>query len=228
MSDQTPKVFVFDAVGTLIKPAEDVATTYQRIGRNFGSQLTRDEISFRFQTGRKTVFDSGPSFVASDSLALQQWRQLASAVFGELAEFDQMYGKLWEHYSLPSSWRVFDDVLATLAMMEQAGVQVAIASNFDSRLMALCRRLKPLDRIPDVFCSSETGYAKPAKEFFSTISSRLKCPANRMVMVGDDFQNDIVAARRAGWQAVFADRSSRDLAACLKSAFPFLRVATGD
>ena len=226
MSDPFPHVIVFDAVGTLIKPAEDVATTYQRMGREFGSQLSRDEISLRFQSSRKTVFDSDSSCVASDSLALQQWRQLAKAVFGEQADFDRLFRNLWDFFSLPSSWQVFDDVLPTLAMIEQAGVEVAIASNFDSRLTALCRRLKTLDRISDVFCSSEIGFAKPSREFFSIVASRLNCPCDRIVMVGDDLEKDVVAARGAGWMAVHVDRSQMDLPSCLKTAFPFLRNAT--
>jgi putative hydrolase of the HAD superfamily len=53
-----------------------------------------------------------------------------------------------------------------------------------------------------VFASSELGWRKPAPEFFREIEARLGCEPEELLLVGDDPELDIVAARRAGWRSL--------------------------
>ncbi|HEV3344531.1 MAG TPA: HAD family hydrolase, partial [Pirellulales bacterium] len=62
------------------------------------------------------------------------------------------------------------------------------------------------DRCDYVFVSSELGVRKPSPDFFSQIAKALHVAAERILLVGDDRSNDYLAARAAGWQAVFLDR----------------------
>lgn len=227
MNDPRYRIIVFDAVGTLIKPAEDVAVTYQRFGQSFGSRLSLDEIRSRFRSSRKTLFASDTRDNASDSLAWQQWRQLAANVFGDVVEFDRLFQSLWNHYSLSSSWIVYNDVNRALDLILRSGMDLAIASNFDSRLPGICQRLNGLNRIVRVFSSSEIGFAKPSPKFFSSLAKLLDCEPKNLVMVGDDFAKDVDAARRAGWTAVHVDRLRQDLSASLLAAIPCLSEDSG-
>ena len=83
-----------------------------------------------------------------------------------------------------------------------AGVTVALASNFDERLLAIAERLEPLSWVPHVFASSEIGWRKPAPEFFRWIERRLGCGPAAVLLVGDDPELDVAAARRAGWRSL--------------------------
>ena len=82
-----------------------------------------------------------------------------------------------------------------------AGLVVAVASNFDERLLAIAPRLDPLARAAAVFPSSEIGWRKPAAEFFRHLEARLGRPPAQLLYVGDDPELDVAAAANAGWQA---------------------------
>jgi putative hydrolase of the HAD superfamily len=90
-------------------------------------------------------------------------------------------------------------------LLQQAravGCEVAVASNFDERLVPLARVLEPLTGIDHVFASSELGWRKPAAAFFRTVESRLGRSPRELLLVGDDPRLDLAAARAVGWRAV--------------------------
>lgn len=61
-----------------------------------------------------------------------------------------------------------------------------------------------LDRLIErIYCFRSTGLRKPSKVFFDHMLADLELPANRAVMVGDDYENDVRGAIRAGVPAVW-------------------------
>ena len=70
------------------------------------------------------------------------------------------------------------------------------------RLLAIAERIEPLSWVPHVFASSEIGWRKPAPEFFRWIEQRLGCGPTEVLLVGDDPELDVAAARRAGWRSL--------------------------
>ncbi|MFM9195992.1 MAG: HAD family hydrolase, partial [Planctomycetia bacterium] len=84
----------------------------------------------------------------------------------------------------------------------EAQMTVALASNFDERLLAIAGQVEPLSWVPHVFPSSEIGWRKPAPEFFRWLERRLGCTPAEALLVGDDPDLDVAAARRAGWRAL--------------------------
>ncbi|MGY0217033.1 HAD family hydrolase [Endozoicomonadaceae bacterium StTr2] len=61
-----------------------------------------------------------------------------------------------------------------------------------------------LDRyLEDIFCYQSLGYSKPDRIFFEAIGKQLECPLSELLMVGDDYQNDIQGAMQAGLNAVW-------------------------
>ena len=83
---------------------------------------------------------------------------------------------------------------------------LAIASNFDSRLLHIAAQLPPLQQCSAVVVSSIVGYRKPHLRFFQAIQRELRIAAGNMVFVGDDQENDVVGARAAGIQSLLLDR----------------------
>jgi putative hydrolase of the HAD superfamily len=79
---------------------------------------------------------------------------------------------------------------------------VAVASNFDERLLAIAPHLDPLTRAHGVFPSSEIGWRKPAAEFFRHVERRLDRSPEQLLYVGDDPDLDVTAAANAGWRAL--------------------------
>jgi putative hydrolase of the HAD superfamily len=59
------------------------------------------------------------------------------------------------------------------------------------------------------FISSGVGFRKPSPQFFHAVQTQLGLPPGAILMVGDDYENDLVAARACGWQAVLVNRSGK-------------------
>ncbi len=210
-----PTYLVFDVVGTLIHPAIPVATTYRKHGWQCGSQYSEEEIAVRFQQAFHHLFLSiNPTAEhgfetppTSDHDQQRRWRKLVANVFDDIGSTDQLFKQLWDHFSLPSSWNVFEDVGRNWNRLESSGIELCLGSNFDSRLFSIVEGLSPLDRINHVFCSGQLGFEKPDRRFFTAIEARLQ-PA-RFVMIGDHRQNDYLAPMNSGWDAILIDRSDR-------------------
>ena len=60
---------------------------------------------------------------------------------------------------------------------------------------------EPLTLAEHVFASSELGWRKPSAEFFRAVERRLGRKPHELLLVGDDPELDVAAARRAGWHA---------------------------
>ncbi len=208
----TPDLFrgvqavVFDVVGTLIEPSPSVARAYAEAGRRHGLELAEADIRQRFATawGRQEAVDaaSQPAFATSRRREYDRWRLIVDEVFDAKPEAAAIFQDLWDHFGQPAAWQ---PVAAGVNLLQQAravGCEVAVASNFDERLVPLARVLEPLTGIDHVFASSELGWRKPAAAFFRTVESRLGRSPRELLLVGDDPRLDLAAARAVGWRAV--------------------------
>ena len=59
-----------------------------------------------------------------------------------------------------------------------------------------------------VYCFQKIGHKKPAPAFFDYIVRDLPMDRDRIVMVGDDLENDILGATRAGIRSIWLNKSS--------------------
>jgi putative hydrolase of the HAD superfamily len=215
-SPSSIQCLVFDAVGTLIQPNPPVPVAYHSIASRYGSQISVDEIGRRFRRAFRQSetdrFPNGPAtgsnYVSSDSIEKARWRWIVEEVVPDVNNLQQCFAELWDHFARPASWTVFDDVGLTLTELSKAGYRLVIASNFDSRLHSVCRGHDVLSLIERSFVSSEMGYRKPAKEFYSTLISRCGCLPNEILMIGDDPEHDVAGPIAANMHAMLIDRKS--------------------
>src|SRR5205823_3691320 len=88
------------------------------------------------------------------------------------ANSDTLFDSLWQHFAAPASWRIYDDV-AALAELRRRGYRIGIASNFDSRLLAIAAAYPPLAICDAIFVSSSVGFTKPDRRFFRAVENQL-------------------------------------------------------
>ena len=203
--------FVLDAFGTLIKPKSGVIEVYHRMGRMAGSQLSHAQVLERFKTGRRKFFapvSDTDLLQSSDSVEKTLWRQLVKHVFHDARRQDDLFDKLWHHFSLPSNWMLFEDVADFVTRLNRECRPFAIASNFDSRLDSIVEASPELSSAVEVYCSARVGFRKPSAEFYRAVGADLaeKFDTDRILMIGDDLENDVNAPRQFGWDAVHLDR----------------------
>ncbi len=200
------RAVVFDAVGTLIRPVRPVPEVYREAALRHGVDVPLREIRERFPASLALAHWEP----ATERHHRREWRAVVGRVFPEAGErLDRLFLDLWDHFGRPESWSVYPDVPDAWDQLMDRSLAIAIASNLDARLAALCRELPPLDRCAQVFCSTALGTAKPNPDFFRRVAMGLGMPETSLVMVGDDADQDIAAARCAGWRAIWLDRNQR-------------------
>jgi putative hydrolase of the HAD superfamily len=196
---------VFDVVHTLVEPSPTVAVAYHEAGLRHGVSLDLAVIRGRFAAAwkRQEALDAAasPPFATSRSREADRWRQIVADVFVGAGEVDQIFADLWDHFGKPESWQSVPSGRKLVLAARAAGLPVVLASNFDERLLGLAAAVEPLTLAEHVFASSELGWRKPSPEFFRAVERRLGLQPDELILVGDDADLDIAAARRAGWHA---------------------------
>ncbi len=208
---------VFDAVGTLIYAEPGVAEVYAAVAARYGSRFTTDEIRERF----KTVFeeievrDRAGALVTSEELEKGRWRDVVARVIDDVHD-PGCFAELFAHFARPDAWRLFPDVAPALRRLARQGVELAIGSNFDERLVGIARAHAPPE-LCRVFVSSRLGYRKPHPRFFRSIAAALARPPEQILYVGDDPQNDVSGAHAVGMRSLLVDRRGIGHAGAIRS-----------
>jgi putative hydrolase of the HAD superfamily len=90
------------------------------------------------------------------------------------------------------------------------GVSLCVGSNFDGRLRGVVQGLPELASWVDTLViSSEVGFRKPHASFFQAACEHLGLPPERVLCVGDDLENDVRGAIRAGLSGLLLDRGEQ-------------------
>jgi putative hydrolase of the HAD superfamily len=204
---------VFDAAGTLIRPREPVGDTYARVARAHGVEIP----AWRLDDAFRRVLASAPPMVfpgvpAKEIGARERawWRDVVRAVFRSadqmqrFGDFELCFAELFAHYAEPAAWQAVPGARAALDALRAEGRRLAVASNFDQRLPALLAGLGLAPGLEGVLLPSALGAAKPDPAFFAAVAARLGVAPAAAAYVGDDPEQDVAAARRAGFRAIDA------------------------
>lgn len=216
-------------MGTLVHPKHPVGSVYAHLAREVGIDITADEARQGFQDairlyGRKTYrewsrqdCEQSSSFGGEPAEGLERlrWQTIVEHVFRPHTTQDvavQLFESLWNHFAVPENWEIFADVEPIWEWLNQQPVRLAIATNFDQRFHSIRRAHTLLDTCQHYFVSSTVGYVKPEPEFYRAITDSLSIPPDRLLMVGDDIENDYHGARRCGWHALHLVRTGASAA----------------
>jgi HAD superfamily hydrolase (TIGR01549 family) len=89
-----------------------------------------------------------------------------------------------------STWRAYDDTLPTLQRLRAAGVRVCLLSNAGVPIRTVLDRDGLLPWCDAVVLSYEVGCVKPDPRIFQAALTALDLPATRVLMVGDNANDD--------------------------------------
>ncbi len=212
---------VFDASGTLIDPRPSAADVYFQLGSKHGSQRTYAEIRARFPLafaeafGRPAQPQAGPP--TDEAVEKARWKRIVQLSLDDLtaAQLDTAFDELWDHFAKPSSWHLYPDVMPAIQLARSLGLRTAVASNFDQRLPPIFRALAGENAVDQVMLSAELGWSKPDPRFYDAAARTLGVrDKSRLLMIGDDWLNDVAASQAAGWKSAQITRSE---GACLRA-----------
>jgi putative hydrolase of the HAD superfamily len=119
---------------------------------------------------------------------------------------DALVGALYESFSDPASYRLFDDVRPALESLTARGLKLGVISNFEPWLEEVLRREQVLHLFSALAISGVLGVAKPEPEIFRAALEQAGVTASAAIHVGDQPEIDGAAARAVGITPVLIDR----------------------
>jgi putative hydrolase of the HAD superfamily len=197
----------FDAVGTLLFPNPAPAAVYAAVGARHGSRLSVEAVGARFRRAfaAEEAVDRAAGFQTGEAREERRWRRIVAAVLDDVDDAESCFRDLFAHFGRPDAWRCDPDAGAVLQTLAARGLVLGLASNFDERLRPIVGGMPWLAPLRHLVVSSEVGWRKPARSFFDAVCATEDLPAEQVLLVGDDVDNDWRGARAAGMACILLD-----------------------
>jgi putative hydrolase of the HAD superfamily len=202
-----PKVVFLDAVGTLFGIRGSVGEVYSKIAVNFGVNVSHDRLNSAFFQSFKAAPPLAFSLAQSEQvpeLEFNWWQAIARSTFAksevldQFADFSAFFAELYDYFATAEPWYVYDDVLPALIRWQEAGIQLGIISNFDSRIHQVLEVLELRKFFGTITISSLAGVAKPNPEIFAIALKKHDCLPQEAWHIGDSLAEDYQGAKTAG------------------------------
>jgi putative hydrolase of the HAD superfamily len=191
------RAVTFDAGGTLIKPWPSVGHVYAAAAARAGlPALSARELDLRFTTTWRNLrnFHHGR----------EEWAALVDEVFTGLSPkppSETFFPELFQRFAEPAAWKIFDDVRPALDALASRGINLAVVSNWDERLVPLLEALGLRKYFETIIVSRDIGFAKPSPVIYEHASRKLGLAPEFILHVGDSRREDLEGARAAGFAA---------------------------
>ncbi len=144
------------------------------------------------------------------------WRQLCSNWLADVGLSEsclpELQAAVWENLYGPRQtfFSLFEDVLPALDRLKDAGVHLAVISNWDYSLHRILKMLDIGHRFDLVIASLEEGFEKPDPRIFEIALNRFGLAAHEALHVGDDPGDDHAGAKGVGMRSLLIDRERKD------------------
>lgn len=196
------RAVTFDVGGTLIKPQPSVGHIYAQIAARRGvTGLDPDVLNQRF----KAAWRAQPDFRHSR----EEWASLVDKSFEGFCEpppSRSFFDELYEHFTKPDAWHVYDDGQLVLSELKSRNLPLAVISNWDDRLHPLLENLKLRPFFDSVIVSCDVGVSKPHPLIFERAVAALGAAPAEILHIGDEPKADYAGARRAGLRTLLLCR----------------------
>jgi HAD superfamily hydrolase (TIGR01509 family) len=177
----TTEAVTIDAYGTLVTLRDPVRALKGALAER---GATRDDATVRQAFEREVAFYTLRSHTGRDRGSLAALRAECARVFTEAAAAE--VGDFANAFIDAISFEELPGARAACAALRQAGLSLAVVSNWDIGLHDHLEQLGLADAVDAIVTSAEVGARKPAPDVFLAALARLDVAAERAVHVGDD------------------------------------------
>ena len=193
---------------------------YETIRQRFRQAISKYSV-YAFQSQR----GASDPLKTDEATEIARWKAIVNFVLSpEPHQRDKLFERLWSHFGAADNWSLFEDVSPALSQLADSGFTLGLASNFDRRLRPIVQRyLAAFDL--KLFISSEVGWVKPAEAFYQHVTRVFDCQPGEILLIGDDWKNDVESPRSFGWQAMYLERSGYQQTEAISCTFQTLTAA---
>ncbi|MEG4810904.1 HAD-IA family hydrolase [Microcoleus sp. F8-D3] len=214
------KIIFLDAAGTLFDVRGSVGEVYRKLASNWGVTVSNEELNaafFQSFASASPMAFPGIELSIIPQLEFAWWQAVATkafqiaGVYHQFSDFPNFFAQLYAHFATAEPWFVYPDVLPALNKWQQQGMELAVVSNFDSRIYPVLKALNLAEYFTSVTISTEVGAAKPDSQIFTAALQKHNCIAENVLHIGDSFKADYCGAKNAGLNAIWLNRQQEKI-----------------
>ena len=201
---------LFDAGDTLLGPVPSFQGRLVAVAAEHGVAVEEARVAAAIAATVRAV--AWPQDWTDPATQRDFWLGFNQQVLAELGhpqDGPELAEALFEAFSDPAAYKLFDDVRPALEALAGRGLKLGLVSNFEPWLEEVLA-LEGVDHLfSAVAISGKLGVAKPEPAIFEAALRQAGVPAGATVHVGDQPTNDVEAARAVGITPVLIDRFGR-------------------
>jgi putative hydrolase of the HAD superfamily len=201
------RAVLFDALGTLVDLEPPWPALRSTLERRHGIEVTEAEAKEAMLAEMSYYREHHAEGADADSLA--GLRRRCAAVLRERLPAAGTLGLEEMTELLLDSLRFapYPDAAPTLATLREAGLRLAVVSNWDCSLERVLSQVGLGAALDTVVVSAQAGMAKPDPAIFTLALERLRRRPGEALFVGDSLETDVAGASRAGLRPILIDRA---------------------
>lgn len=202
---------LIDVGDTMAKAHPSWLEVYARVFEKYGIATEQKAFGQAFRAAWVEWAHEGP-FEATEEASFQRLTELDQLVFDRLG-YPNLPEEFFRDIDLAfrqrSAFFVFPDVIPALDAMQEAGLRLAVVSNWGWHAPELLQTLELARHFEVMSISARVGYQKPHAAIFEHALELLDVSPEQAIHVGDDPGADVSGARRVGIEPVLIDRHGR-------------------
>ena len=221
------KAIFFDAAGTLIRLTKSVGWHYALVARWQGLAFDPAALDYAFAQIWKEMPLRPATGEPREDDDKGWWRELVDRLLDRVGarlaplDRDTFFEAAYGHFAEAGVWELYPEVREVLEALAPR-YELAVVSNFDSRLRMILEHLTAAKYFRHVFLSSELGADKPDPLIYRRAAQISALAPNEVLHAGDDPERDWAAARAAGLEVFELKRPENSL----RDLLTFLREET--
>jgi putative hydrolase of the HAD superfamily len=210
-----PEVVFLDVGDTLVRAHPSWAAVYRHGLADCGIEVSEEalEQALLAETSKGGWWLSEDPFDPTEAESFARIKEFDSLVLARLGHpnlADDVFRAIEAAFARRAAWYVYPDVEPAVAAMHDAGLRLAVISNWVWGGPELIHDLQLARHFETLVVSARVGFQKPHEGIFRLALERMKIEPAASIHVGDSYAADVLGARRVGITPVMIARSGSD------------------
>jgi FMN phosphatase YigB (HAD superfamily) len=137
------------------------------------------------------------------------FKQLLEKLNINLLTFSKLHDIYWETFY--TNLVCFEGVENFIKWNKQFGIKIGILTDYESEYQIIkLEKLGLLEYIDCIVTSEEVGIEKPSAKMFNTILQKMKLNITDVIMIGDNYEKDIIGSRNLNIISYWFNKNNGD------------------